>query len=133
MENNIKETSHKDGVRVVAGIFQEIPDISKTPPVPTTTRTMKNDVVYAITNQKETLVSIALGEEKKRLARSIKNATKMTPVAETPAPKKITGVIVVSVIILILAGLAWYKFLMPKLSIVNPPGVLFSNFKNTTK
>ncbi len=136
MENNIKTTSRKDGTGQSPGVYGGNPDSSKTTPESLVIRTMKGDIAYAIKNQNETLVSIALAEEKKRAAQRAEIQTIDAGAAqttETPAPKRIGRVLVVGIIILILAGLGLaYKFLLPKLDTISLPSISLPSFVNTS-
>ncbi len=132
MGNNIPSTPLKPGVHQVTQDSLKSDMVVES----STIRTMKGDVAYAIKNQNETLVSIALAEEKKQAAQRVESATTAAgtaPAIDTPAPKRIGRPLVVVVITLILAGLGLaYQFLLPKILTINIPNVSLPSFGNTT-
>lgn len=120
-----------------SGVFQGNPGIAKTSIATSPIRTMKSDIADAIKNQNETLVSIALAEEKKQAKQRAENVAQKSSeqTSETPAPKRVGRFFVIIIIILILAGLGFsYQFLLPKLSSINLPSISMPNlpsFGNT--
>lgn len=114
-------------------LSQEISE-TLTPPTPekSTIRTMKGDVALAVERQKETLVSIALAEEKKKEARQkeLLLAAEERAQHQESAPKPRGRIfIILSLLLVILLGVLGYFFVLPKLGGLSLPG--FSNKTNT--
>ncbi len=135
MESPDPKTPNNPENTHATGVYPESHDVPKSTSEFLIFRTMKGDITDAIKNQDETLVSIALSEEKglaAQRAESEKIAAMAAQAIETPAPKRIERSVVVGVVILILAvlGLA-YQFLLPKLLTINTPSPSLSGFENT--
>ena len=123
--------------KLESGVFQGTPE-SETEkkddtPQPRLIRTMKSDAEEAIKKQNETLVSIALAEEKKRVQEQ-KEALAAAKKSQddnnsTPAPKRIGRMVVVVVIVLIFSALIMaYLFVLPRLRAVQVPSISLSSF-----
>lgn len=119
--------------KLESGVFQgrpEIPDSKKVAP-PRLIRTMKLDMAEAVKNQNETVVSIAIAEEKKKAVARAEGmtATQTGPENLTPAPKPVGRIVVIFVILLIalLLGLA-YVFVLPKLGAIKLPDITIPSF-----
>ena len=101
-------------------LSQEISDIQKTStPTTSTIRTMKGDVALAIQRQQETLVSIALAEEKKKQAQkeAALRAAQEKMAEESLAPKSRGRMFLVLVFIMIIAlGVLGYYVALPRLA-----------------
>jgi hypothetical protein len=116
------------------GVFQGTP---KDPSLnsaggPRLIRTMKSDMSDAIKNQNETLVSIALAEEKKQAvarAQASSPVTQEQKLAPAPKPRGRATVIIFIVMTLVILGLA-YNFLLPKLPVFTLPKISLPSFQN---
>lgn len=99
---------------------QAVPQTTTTQP--SAIRTMKGDVALAITRQKETLVSIAMAEEKKKQAQreaALKAAQeKMATEALAPKPRGRIFLVVVLIILVAVAVLGYF-FVLPRLGSLN--------------
>lgn len=96
-------------------------------PLPNVIRTMKMDASEAAKTQNETLVSMALAEEKKKAAQRTEAATKEVSVA--PAPKPIGRVIIILGLIVLIVGVGVaIKFALPALQTVKIPSVSLPTF-----
>ncbi len=135
MENNVQTTSRNDYTEHVPGAYQGIPDTPKDISESLVVRTMKGDLANAIKTQNETLVSIALAEEKKQAVRRSESAAmpeRMAQAIEAPAPKRIGRLVVVGAVLLMISVLGLtYKFLLPKLKLLNLPSSSPATFENT--
>ena len=116
------------------GVFQGTPEAadSKNVPAPRLIRTMKSDEADAIKKQNETTVSIAMAEEKKR-AQKINSAEKgaLATAGDVvpPAPKRIGRIVILGVIIVIIIALiSAYIFIVPKLKNVSLPTLSVPTF-----
>lgn len=109
------------------GVFQGTPENSrdKKSEAPRLMRTMKTDVAEAIQSQNETQVSIAVAEQKKHAQEQSSSLAARRAAAEsTPAPKRISRIVLVMIALTVVAllGVA-YVFLLPKLGSVKLPSV----------
>ncbi len=115
----------------IPGVYLGSPDAPKTVVELSPIRTMKNDIAEAVKNQKESLVSIAVAEDKKKsVERAVEAAAPIPESQPVPtAPRPIGRIIIVIVLILIIvgAGLA-YKFVLPKLPKINIPEISIPSF-----
>lgn len=117
-----------------SGVFQGTP---KNPAADSTTpprliRTMKSDMSEAIKNQNETLVSIALAEEKKQAmvrAQAIAVQTEDEKATSAPNPRGRAIVVVLILLVLLALGLA-YQFVLPKLRTIPLPKISLPSFFN---
>jgi len=114
------------------------PQGDSTPPA-NTIRTMKSDAALAIKDQKETLVSIAIAEKKKKEERKEEVKTsrekaespeKKTEIQKPsapgvpPAPRPIGRIVVVLGVILVLVGLGFgVKFALPLIQNISLPSI----------
>lgn len=115
------------------------PNITSTnPPLPSTQkissaaneiRTMKTDIADAIKGQNETLVSIALAEKRQKeeaLKREDLAREQEAQIQKEEAPKRrgrifLVATVFIFIIIILSAGWASFKFLLPKLNAVKLP------------
>ncbi len=96
-----------------------------------TIRTMKSDAALAVKTQNETLVSMALAEEKKKASRREEIAAKEASVAPgtKPAPKPIGRVFLVLGLIIVVAGVGFgIYFALPTLRSINLPSISLPSF-----
>lgn len=110
------------------GVFQGTPGGATPPkPAPRTMRTMKGDMAEAVKSQNETLVSIALAEEKKQAAL---RAEGVAPVALTaPAPKRIARTLIVLIVLVVIVGLGFVGYyLYPRLSTASLLSITLPSF-----
>lgn len=119
------------------GVFQGTPAVPghqtpASPSAPRPIRTMKSDSEEAVRRQNETAVSIAIAEGKKR---EKERAIAETKQAGTPvvAPKRIGRVFVlVGLILVIVALVLAYIFVLPKLEGINLPNISLPTFSKPT-
>lgn len=112
------------------GIFQGSPnDPTKTlVPPPRLIRTMRGDMAEAAKSQNETLVSIALGEEKQAALRAQKQSAESSSMP-APAPKPFGRIVIIFMALLILAGAGLaVVFLLPKLTSIKLPNINIPSF-----
>lgn len=112
------------------GVFEGRPDVPESEKVapPRLIRTMKLDMAEAVKNQDETVVSIAIAEEKKKVvARAESSTIKKGNENITPAPKPHGRIIIVIVILLVISALGLiYFFVLPKFGGIKLPDISFS-------
>lgn len=133
MEQNIPTPVNVPPSQRPAGTSQGVPGAPNAPKtaLPNVIRTMKIDAAEAAKNQNETLVSMALAEEKKKAARRAEIAAKEAsePTTEKPAPKPIGRIVIILGIILLVAGIGIaIMFALPVLRAVKLPAVSLSSF-----
>lgn len=116
------------------GDAQSIPGAPAAAPraaLPNIIRTMKIDAALAAREQKETLVSMALAEEKKKVAQRAEAAVKessTTPAAK-PAPKPIGRIMIVLGLLIVVVGAGFaIKFALPTLRTIKLPSVSLPTF-----
>ncbi|MGB2580683.1 MAG: hypothetical protein WBC83_03230 [Minisyncoccia bacterium] len=108
------------------GVYQgtpESPDKKQTPSR-RVIRTMQNDAEEAIKTQNETAVSIALAEEKKRVAQQAKLAVEGQAQNEPSdgAPKRVGRTFVIFILVLIIISVALaFIFVLPKIKNITLP------------
>ncbi len=132
MENN----TQKKASEYTPGVYQGSPEALIHPIGSSVLRTMKNDIADAIKSQKETVVSMALSEERKKATQRAdalaieKSATEEAGVpVVSPAPHPVGRVIVVVIFILVLVVIFFmYRFLTPKISMLNAPKIPHPGF-----
>lgn len=115
------------------GDAQSVPGTPTVPPValPNIIRTMKMDAAEAAKTQNETLVSMALAEEKKKATQRAEAAAKETSTTskEKLAPKPIGRVILVLGILVVVTGAGFaIKFALPTLRTIKLPAVSLPTF-----
>lgn len=93
-------------------------------------RTMNSDMAEAIKNQKETVVSIAIAEEKKRAiaqAESSKIKTEVQNVSTAPKPRGRIIIVIVALLVITALGLV-YLFAIQKISDIKLPNISIPSF-----
>lgn len=114
------------------GVFQGRPDLPESEKVAPTRliRTMKLDMAEAVKKQNETVVSIAIAEEKKKAVERAESRMKETSNGNTPpAPKPHGRIIIVTVALLIITALGLaYVFVLPKFGGVKLPDISILSF-----
>ncbi len=124
MEKSIKTTSINSTNSHIPGAYQGSPEEPVIAVEPSSIHTMKYDIVEAIKNQNESLVSMSIAENKKKDAERALEATarEAEGVVVSSAPRKVGRIVIVMVLVLVLAGVALtYKFVLPKLSKISIP------------
>ncbi len=125
MENSDQTTPINSTSSHIPGVYQGSPDVPKPVVETSPIRTVKNDIADAVRNQNESLVSIAIAENKKRDAGRAAEATTREAEITTVsiAPRPIGRIVVVAVLVLVLAGAGLaYKFVFPILPKISIPG-----------
>lgn len=134
MEPNISTPIDVPPSQRPQSVLQDIPgtpEPSRTT-LPNIIRTMKSDAALAVKTQNETLVSIALAEEKKKVAQRAEVAAKesiakkavVTPTTTKPAPKPIGRVVIILGLAIFVAGVGIaIKFALPTLRTINLPSI----------
>ncbi|HAS84482.1 MAG TPA: hypothetical protein DCS23_00170 [Candidatus Yonathbacteria bacterium] len=118
------------------GVFQGRPDLAEAEKVapPRFIRTMKSDMADAVKDQNESVVSIAIAEEKKK---ALARANASTVESEKPsahAPKPISRIVVLIIALLIISLLgSAYVFILPKLGGIKFPSVSIPSFSSLSK
>ncbi len=120
MEALVKTTPTNSTNSHIPGIYQGSPDLPNPVAETLPLRTMKNDIGNTVKNQNESLVSMAVAEDKKKaMEREVANATRINEVSVvSTAPRPIGRIVIVVVLVLVLVGAGFaYKLLLPKISI----------------
>lgn len=118
------------------GVFIGSPDMPNSNNIDPTKiiRTMKGDMALAVKKQNETIVSIAMAEEKKKAeerAESLKIKSQTEDIK--PAPKPHGRIIIVIVVLVIITALgAGYVFVLPKLGGIKFPSIHIPSFPSTS-
>lgn len=114
------------------GVFQGRPDVPESEKVtpPRLIRTMQLDMADAVKNQNETVVSIAIAEEKKKaVARAESSTIKTGDEKIPPAPKPHGRIIIVIVVLLMISALGLaYVFVLPKFGGIKLPDISIPSF-----
>ena len=113
------------------GVFHGRPDLPESERVTPTRliRTMKGDIADAVKSQNETVVSIAIAEEKKKASARVNTPTAELekPSAHAPKPINRIAVLIIALLIISLLGFAYF-FVLPKLGGTNITSVPVPSF-----